>query len=728
LSEAPDGLSDVYDNITARISTGGTYSTQLALSVITWVFVARRPLSFLELQHALAVQLGDKDIDREDLIDDISYIISACAGLVTVDSVNGAVRLIHYTFSDYLKWRRQALFMEGADARLADICLTYLLFDTFSTGYLSTDQEVEARLSNYPFLEYAAKYWGEHYRLSLEEFQNKDLEESSASQTKSVPDSKLVPQLMTQKGNFSCAVQFLQLPKERGLGYSQRPPRKASTLWLVSSFGLLDLTKKELSELGHENVKKKIQDKTSNEETALYAAVCNRHEKVVKILLRAGANPATCGGEFGSALQAASALGYEDMVRLLMTKENVNATCGTYGTALQAAAAHGREEIVSLLLKEHADVNLLAGKYGTALKAASSTGYENVVQILLENNAKVEVEDPSETTQTATDTSALFNATIMGSESIVRLLLEHGADVNKTGGTSGNLRPLHKAVQSGNLAIVTLLLEHGADVSANSKEGTALHWAARFGDFNMARLLLEFGADVEARDERDRTPLFLAAEETDTPSVAKLLLSAGANCETKDKEESTPLIAAAIRGNEHIVSLLYENGADIEARNSNGTRPLLAAASNGNALVVAFLLSRGADTEVEDSEGATPLIAAANNGHVQVAYILLQHGVQFTSETWESSELSSQAREVLERAVAKGLLKSPSNGHGNWEFLQSLWGNRSKSGNQSTATTDSKIKVSESGEKNELEAVGVWADSDNPALLVENHSEMEELD
>ena len=666
----------MYDNAMARIEAQDDFNRQFALEILCWVVNAERSLKFPELQHALAIRKGDTDIDIDGLVDDESYFVSVCDGLVIIDNESGTVRLVHHTLLEYLSLDAGERFFPCPQAKLANMCLTYLLFDEFSSGFLPDDEQLEIRLKNYPLLEYAAKYWGEHYRLSGKVItktvimpDGKVEETGKDAQILLDQTNLLVDKFLKHDKNVSCAVQVMQLPIERIAGYSQHPPQKVTTLWLVASFGLEDLVQQQLLKEGIN-----VDEKTSNEETALYAAVCREHYDVVKIILKAGSDPRTPGGEFGNALQAASAMGFEDMIRLLLTHgADIDCQCGKYGTALQAAAAHGHENIVSLLLEHGADVNAQAGRYGTALRAASANGYETVVQALLDAGADLAPKVVGNDNPAASNTSALSDATAAGSESIVRLLLVHGADANGLDDDSGELRPLHKAVQSGNLTMVTLLLERGADLSANSKDGTALHLAASFGDAPMVQLLLEFGAELEVHDSQGRTPLLAAAEETDTAAVAERLLAAGANPEARDAEESTALIAAATRGHERTVRKLLENGANIQAKNTHWTTPLLAAAKNGHASIVRFLLDKGANPEREDVEGANALITAANNKHLAVVDLLLQHGVKFTRNIWESSALSNEAQGVLEKVVVKSLLKSPPQGRDNWEFLQVLW-------------------------------------------------------
>src|SRR5437879_4970121 len=67
---------------------------------------------------------------------------------------------------------------------------------------------------------------------------------------------------------------------------------------------------------------------------------------------------------------------------LLEKQADVNGQGGEYGNALQAASARGHEGIVKLLLEKEADVNAQGGKYGNALQAASENGHEGIVKLL----------------------------------------------------------------------------------------------------------------------------------------------------------------------------------------------------------------------------------------------------------------------------------------------------------------------------------------------------------
>ena len=83
-------------------------------------------------------------------------------------------------------------------------------------------------------------------------------------------------------------------------------------------------------------------------------------------------------------------------------------------------------------------------------------------------------------------------------------------------------RPLHRAATWGYDGVVRVLLEHGADVDARDRHRrTPLHWAAVNGHKACCALLLAAGADVNAPDDERQTPL-CAAERFVPENAAKV--------------------------------------------------------------------------------------------------------------------------------------------------------------------------------------------------------------
>ena len=73
---------------------------KLAKEVLSRITYAKRPLSIIELQHILGVDVGKSQLD-EDNVPQVEYLVSVCTGLVTVDKESRIIRLVHYTIEEY---------------------------------------------------------------------------------------------------------------------------------------------------------------------------------------------------------------------------------------------------------------------------------------------------------------------------------------------------------------------------------------------------------------------------------------------------------------------------------------------------------------------------------------------------------------------------------------------------------------------------------------------------
>jgi len=123
-----------------------------------------------------------------------------------------------------------------------------------------------------------------------------------------------------------------------------------------------------------------------------------------------------------------------------------------------------------------------------------------------------------------------------GFEEVKRLIEEEGEDVNagtpfgtlreETPGIIRGVTPLFAASQTGSLEIVRLLLQHHADVNqANSGGATPLLKASHRGNLAVVKELVTNGADVDKSNNKGVTPLFIASREGHLGVMFHLLIN-----------------------------------------------------------------------------------------------------------------------------------------------------------------------------------------------------------
>ena len=149
LPKGSEALEGAYGEVVERIDSQPPGDRELAHNVVSWLVNAKRPLTTTELQHALAIELGEHALD-EDNLPDVEEMVSCCLGLVTVDEESNVVRMVHYTTQDYFESLPKDL-IASAPANIASKCITYLSFDVFASGYCRNEAEVRSRLTKINF-------------------------------------------------------------------------------------------------------------------------------------------------------------------------------------------------------------------------------------------------------------------------------------------------------------------------------------------------------------------------------------------------------------------------------------------------------------------------------------------------------------------------------------------------------------------------------------------------
>ncbi len=225
--------------------------------------------------------------------------------------------------------------------------------------------------------------------------------------------------------------------------------------------------------------------------------------------------------------------------------------------------------------------------------------------------------------------AGLITAVRSGDVKAVAKLIAASPDLVNAHDRAGNT-PLMHAAGFADPATMKLLLEHGADVNAgNKRKSTPLLWSLH--DREKVRWLIEHGANVNAKTVDGRTPAFQAASMGNAVPVLRLLLDKGADPNAKTIIGMTPLMAAA-RNNLEAERLLIDRKADVNAVSSAGATALMAAAQTGRPAAVRMLLEKGARVNVRTKKNESALADAATAGNEECVKMLLDRGAEVNVE------------------------------------------------------------------------------------------------
>lgn len=167
----------------------------------------------------------------------------------------------------------------------------------------------------------------------------------------------------------------------------------------------------------------------------------------------------------------------------------------------------------------------------------------------------------------------------------LRILCEHGAQVNARVGNSNSHSPLHLAITYGTYPVLSILAQNGAHVNAvNESSMTPLHMAADILNREMMETLIACGANVNcAISSTGNTALKLAVCTASSKagrllgvgmSCIRLLLMHGAKVNAQDHEGQTAIHEACFGGRGTIINLLLEFEANINILTRNGESPI----------------------------------------------------------------------------------------------------------------------------------------------------------
>ena len=546
LNSLPTGssaLDAAYEDAIRRIKNQKPGFRSLALQTLSWITYAHRLLTAAELRHALAIEIGEFVLDKDNL-DEMEDIVSACAGLVAVDTPNDErkkVRLVHYTTQEFFQRTGPRIFPD-ATREIAAKCLTCLQFDVYQEGYPydfgTTDQALERvkNLSKNPFIRYATQHWAHHALQCMEE-------SIVTLMLGFLINNQMVSNAFTN--HF-----YLNRTWERRFHVIHPCDKEWCFIfpfWLAMHYVAYLGPDMVISLVLKQGFEADIMDHCNR--TSLFWAVEGGNEPVLDLMIKR-----------------------KDV--------NINAVEAVHlDTPLHRAASDGNDKVVALLLtRSDLQVDLLNEYQRTPLCVATRKGRDEVVRQLLERkDVDTKVKDRN-------GNSLLHLAAESGSSSVLdQILMLEEMDINLQ-----NLKaqtPLHMAVghRSSSSSMITILLSQ-KDVAINAQDEnghTALMIAARYGDATAVRCLLaQKCIDMNTIDREGKTALSFAAQVGHETVVKFLLAEEEIEKKSIGGADTRLLMFAELRGRAEVVrSLLACEGVDVNFKARDGFTALLCTAS-----------------------------------------------------------------------------------------------------------------------------------------------------
>ena len=324
---------------------------------------------------------------------------------------------------------------------------------------------------------------------------------------------------------------------------------------------------------------------------------------------------------------------------LLTNKANINAKLikdkhfdGFIGLSpLFMAAINGNIDIATILLENGANCNISSKHHKcTFLHILVEEGYYDLIALALKNRylrAKIDYQEEEN------GRSALYEAVLRQKYGIAKLLIDHGANVNRCH-RDDPLLVFVTALDKNDVRMAKLLIENGLDLDAKNENGmTPLFGAVMFRKYEIAELLIKKGANVMVRVGKDKiTPLHqcmsMGGDDLTGNFLMMLLLKHGADVNAKLADGETPLHAAARSGHGYRTQILIQMDSNVDAVMEYEMTPLHWASDQGHLKIVELLVEAGADINAKNLTDWTPLHLAVKENHLKIVEYLVKKGAR----------------------------------------------------------------------------------------------------
>lgn len=244
---------------------------------------------------------------------------------------------------------------------------------------------------------------------------------------------------------------------------------------------------------------------------------------------------------------------------------NIAAEDAPYETPLLSSVCGGYSAITELLLEHHADIEYRDKQMqGTPLLWAAMLGNTEMVKLLQKHGADIRAKNGQR------QMNGAILAAQFGNDETLEYLLEAGIPVDET--EQRDLSPLIFAAKAGYLNCVKVLVEHGADVNRAEKDRgfTPLLGALYMLHFDVADYLIEQGADPQHSMQDGGNAISIVTPIGKAEGI-EWLVRHDYDLNWQHPESGTTALMLAIRaGSPLAVKALLDHGADPELKDKQG--------------------------------------------------------------------------------------------------------------------------------------------------------------